>query len=248
MKKMQRQRLKILIVLFSLLCCLSQHSFCQISSFRLKTADSLFQAKLYTQSFEHYREILNQKQYSPAMLLKMAYIQEGLGDIGQAMYYLNLYYLVSNDKSVFDKMEELANKHNLEGYEVTDTDRFMSFYHDHFTKITIALAALSIFFFSLVFYTRIRLHRSPIAGGIFLIVFLALLFTHLNFGERPYTGIISNANTYIMNGPSAGASVIEITGGGHRVRILGKKDVWLKIQWNNDIAYVRNNALMPVKL
>ena len=43
------------------------------------------------------------------MLLKMAYIQEGLNHVGQALYYLNLYYLASKDKSVLGKMEELAN-------------------------------------------------------------------------------------------------------------------------------------------
>src|SRR5688500_16903409 len=79
-------------------------SHAQTSGYRLKTADSLFQAKRYTQSLEHYEEILRQRQYTPAMLLKMAYINEGLNQIGSAMYYLNLYHTATGDKSVLRKM------------------------------------------------------------------------------------------------------------------------------------------------
>ena len=113
---MQRLFLKIL-PLFALVSLAISHSApAQTSGFRLKTADSLFQAKRYTQSLEHYEEILRQRQYSPAMLLKMAYIHEGLNNIGSAMYYLNLYYIATADETVVDKMDELATKFDLEGY------------------------------------------------------------------------------------------------------------------------------------
>ena len=75
----------------------------KISGFRLKTADSLFITKKYTQSLDHYEQILKQGQYTPAMLLKMAYVHEGLNEIGSAMYYLNLYHIATNDKMVLWK-------------------------------------------------------------------------------------------------------------------------------------------------
>src|SRR3989337_2464064 len=118
MKIIQRPYLKFLVVSIVLSLSTFQSS-AQISGYRLKTADSLFQAKRYTQSLEHYEEILRQKQYSPAMLLKMAYVYEGLNQIGSAMYYLNLYYIATSDKSVLDKMDELATKYDLEGYQAT---------------------------------------------------------------------------------------------------------------------------------
>ncbi len=51
-----------------------------------------------------------------------------------------------------------------------------------------------------------------------------------------------------MNGPSAGASVISIVRDGHRVQVLGKEDVWLKVQWGEGVAYIKENNLLPVKL
>ena len=51
-----------------------------------------------------------------------------------------------------------------------------------------------------------------------------------------------------MDGPSAGASVVDVVGDGHRVEVLGKNDVWLKIRWDDDVAYVKETAIRPVRL
>jgi len=64
----------------------------------IELADSLFNQQKYTQSFEIYNRILKTDNLtSPAMLLKMAYIKEGLGDYSNALYYLNLYYLQTHN-------------------------------------------------------------------------------------------------------------------------------------------------------
>jgi hypothetical protein len=245
---MQSGYLKIVLSAIILIITPFSQSRAQTSSYRLKVADSLYQAKQYTQSFEHYREILAQKQYTPAMLLKMAYIQEGLNNIGNALFYLNLYFKVSNDKAALSKMEELAYRFKLDGYDTTDADHFMTFYQDYFHHISFALAALAILFLSMVFYTRQRLKTRPLITGTGLIIFLLAFFAHINFGDRTPVGIISSPRTYVMDGPSPGASLITIAKDGHRVQITGKKDVWVKIRWNGKIAYVRENSLLPVEI
>jgi uncharacterized protein YgiM (DUF1202 family) len=59
----------------------------------LVKADSLFEQKKYTESFDLYEQILDEEQLaSPKMLLKMAFIKEGLGDYSRALYFLNVYY------------------------------------------------------------------------------------------------------------------------------------------------------------
>jgi hypothetical protein len=245
---MQWSGLKILLLFSVIITFGLSFTEAQSFNFRLKTADSLFQAKRYTQSFEHYEQILKQKQFSPAMLLKMAYIQEGLKNIGRSMYYLNLYFLTTNDKTVEAKMNELASKHNLEGYEPSDTDQLLSFYHDYYLYISLSLAAVIIFFLNLGIYTKVRLHKRPIASVIAVSIVMIGLFIHLHFGEKVNNAIITNATTYIMEGPSAGASVVEIVKDGHRVEVLGKKDVWMKIRWDGNIAYVKENSIMPIQL
>ena len=247
MKIIQRLFLKILVA--SILLNLSTFtSSAQTSSFRLKTADSLFQTQRYTQSLEHYEEILRQRQYSPAMLLKMAYINEGLNHIGPAMYYLNLYQIATNDKSVVEKMNELATKYDLEGYEITDADRFWTFYLDSHLYISLALAALAILLFSVMYNTKYKRHSRPVGSAITLFILCIALFAHQQFGSQRSRGIIANASTYLMDGPSAGASVIDVIGDGHRVEVVGKKDVWMKIRWDDEIAYVKEGSVKPVEL
>ena len=243
---MQRHLLKILIILLFLLP-FAQSVFAQVSTFRLHQADSLYEKKRYTQSLEQYQTILAQEQYTPAMLLKMAFIEEGLNRVGQALYYLNLYYLASKDKFVLEKMEELAAKYNLGGYEHTETDILLSFYHDNHLPVSIALTVISVFLISLSFYGR-KKGKRPIASSISLFAVLILLLIHVNTDDTYFTGIIGEPNSYLMDGPSAGAAVVSVIEEGHRVRITGKIDVWYEVVWNDNTVYVRDNNLLLVKL
>jgi lipopolysaccharide export LptBFGC system permease protein LptF len=219
----------------------------QVSGYRLKQADSLYLDKKYTESLEHYQTILSQNQYTPAMLLKMAYIQEGLNHVGEALYYLNLYYLASHDKSVVEKMEELATRYNLEGYENSDADQALSFYRDYHFHITLVLAVLALFFVALAYSIK-RKGKRPIASGIFTALVLLLLFYHVNMGGKISLGIVGSSHTFLMEGPSSGAPVIEIVDEGHRVEIIGKNDVWVEVLWNGEVAYIKEGNLLPVRL
>ena len=243
---MQRQVLKIVIILLALSSA-GPALFAQVSSFRLQQADSLYEKKQYVQSLDHYRSILDQKQYSPAMLLKMAYIEEGLNRVGQALYYLNLYYLASNDKLVLEKMDELAAKYNLDGYKSSEADVAISFYHDYDFQLSLTLAVLSIFLLSLLFYWRKKTNR-PIATATVLFIVLVLFGVHLNFGSKISTAIVGESNTYLMDGPSAGASVVSVIEEGHRVEVVGKTDVWYEVKWNENTVYVRDHDLLMVEL
>lgn len=248
MKKMQKGILKFIITLAIIVSCMPV-SLSQTSSHRLTVADSLFAAKKYTQSFEHYQAILQNQEYTPAMLLRMAFIQEGLDNVGQALYYLNLYYLASNDAGALQKMDELASKYNLRGYKHTYADRFFAWYHEHHLSIAMTFAACCFFLLALSVYLKRKTERRPVATVVTLAFFLAALFIHLNLGEKLSVGIITQPNTYVMNGPSPGANVVEIVSAGHRIEVIGKKDVWLKVRWEGTTsAYIRDNNVQPVTL
>src|SRR6478735_4065061 len=118
MKNKQTGVSKILFISATLLL-IGFHCHAQNS---LSKADSLFKAKHYTESLELYQHYYQSGNYSPAMLLKMAYIQEGLGKISQSIYYLQLYYQASADEQALRKIEELAAKNKLEGY-TSDSDQ-----------------------------------------------------------------------------------------------------------------------------
>jgi|SRR5690606_10879780 len=246
MKIIQRRYLFFLPLLLSFFLCPSSEA--QTAHHRLNTADSLFKAKRYTQSLAHYEEILAQRQYTPAMLLKMAYIHEGLNQTGQAMYYLNLYHSATGDESVLSKMDDMARKYNLEGYATTDGDRFAAFYQDNHLYISIALSALAVLMLSMVYHTRVKLRSRPIGSAVALLLILATLAVHQFAAAPRVKAILASESIYLMAGPSAGAGVIDVVGDGHRVEIIGKEDIWLKIRWTNRIAYVKEAAVRKVEI
>src|SRR5690606_2300427 len=170
----------------------------QRSSYRLLTADSLFQAKQFTQSLQHYEAMLANNEFTPAMLLKMAYIHEGLDHPGRTLYYLSLYHRATGDGGALRKMEVLATKYNLGGYTVTDADRLLAWYLESREYISIGLAAVGILLLAFAFRTRFRKHRRPIGAFAGLTFIMALLFVHLNFGDKLDLGIIAESNTFIM--------------------------------------------------
>jgi uncharacterized protein YgiM (DUF1202 family) len=217
----------------------------QAQSFSLQKADSLFQLKRYTQSLELYQYIFDHQHYTPAMLLKMAFIEEGLNHVAKAIYYLNLHYLATRDQSTLIKIEELASKHKLEGHTRDEGDRILSLYQQYHLQITLAIASSSFLLFSLLVFLK-RKKMKPVGTFVLLILNLLILVSHINLGEIQSNAIIAQSNTYIMTGPSAGSSVITTAREGHQVKVLGQEDVWTKIRWNNKIAYVKHEKLIPV--
>lgn len=243
---MQSSVLKIAVFVTLLACTGPGPATAQTSSYRLYTADSLFLGRQFTQSLQHYEAVLANGEYTPAMLLRMAYINEGLDRPGKTLYYLSMYHQSTGDRAVLRKMEELARKYNLTGYTVTDADRFLSWYLESREYVSIGLAALCLLLLAVAFRIRYRSHRRPIGTFVTLTVFLVILLAHLNIGDNLHRGIIAEANTFIMTGPSPGADVVERIGEGHRLDVVGKKDVWLKVRWNGETAYVKEGNVLTV--
>jgi hypothetical protein len=210
----------------------------------LEIADSLFQEKKYTESYEIYESIFDTGgKYSPSMLLKMAFIKEGLGDYSMALYFLDYYYQKTANKSVLQKMDELAEQHELTGYDYSDLDLIISYWHKYHVEGLIVLLFLCLITLIALFY---RFNRAQSTFGSMVLLFLLLVLTGfmINFGlDRP-RGIIISDNTYIMEDPSSASDLIDIVDKGHKVKIHGKDDVWYEIEWRDETAWIRENNLI----
>jgi hypothetical protein len=235
------------ILLLSVITFFAHSACAQIFSRQLAYADSLYRVKQYTQSLEIYEEVLAAKQYSPSMLLKMAFIEEGLGKVSKSLYYLNLYYLATGDDQTLLKMEELAVKNRLEGYQNSESDQF--YYHVNKYGYLISLLLASVALFALVWmYTQKKKGKRSVAVVVVMMIFLVLLAVNVNFPMTDSTVMITRSKTYLMSGPSAGANVIGVVDEGHKLRMLNRKDVWLEVQWFDQPVYVKENRVTPITL
>jgi len=206
----------------------------------LLKADSLFIDQQFTQSFDLYDSIYNyQGEASPAMLLKMAYIKEGLNDITSAQYYLNEYYLATSNEQALQKMEDLADSNDLSGYQHNDITFFFNLYYKNYNWLVIGLISICVILLAVIIYQRKQFKTAPWANGFFLLLLLGGLFVLVNFGKDYNRGVIIKNNTFIMAAPSSAAELVDVIGKGHKVIVNGNKDVWYKIEWQDHEGYVK---------
>ncbi len=213
----------------------------------LNKADSLFTQKKYTESYDLYQQLFTQAEvYTPGMLLRMAFIREGLGDYTQALFYLNLYYRQTANKAALRKMDDLADEYNLIGYEFNDLEYFLSIYHRHFATIIYFLLTIALLWVGYMTYFKRKKNQKPVGWAVGFVVLMLGIIYLINFGDRYRKAIISTTNSFLMEAPSAGANLVEVVDEGHRVLVIGEHDVWTKIKWNDKTAFIRKNHLMKI--
>ncbi len=180
------------------------------------------------------------------MLLKMAYIQEGLGHIGQSIYCLRLYQSATDDQQAMEKIQELAAKFNLTGYDQSDSDIFYKWVDKHL----ISLEAIFVFCILILTYITFVLKRkkNPAYFSLALSVLLIVGVLYLNNFVSVSSVITRDNRVYLMEGPSAGSSVEGIVSDGHQLQVVGKEDVWLKVKWMDKKVFVKENVVLKVAL
>lgn len=211
----------------------------------LRQGDSLYNARQYVQSLKCYREISREGQNTSAMWLKMAYIHEGLGQISETMYCLEKYKKLTMDGNVQEKILLLANRHNLSGYEPSK-DYWEGAWQKFLPWIASFLMAIVVLLF--VLFVRETKKGSPSIDAVAAMVITMILLIAVTLRAEPYRLGILNASspTYLMNAPSSGANVVAQVPDGHRVRIIGEYDVWLKVFWEKQELYIRKTAIRSI--
>lgn len=243
-----QSRFQKLFIILTILFTSNSLSAQKVDYFFLRdNADTLFKAQKYIQAGIKYDSVFYiGGKLSPAMLLKMAYIKEGLGDYTQALYFLNLYQLHFPDLRVLKKMSALAEKNQLKGYEYNDLEYFIALYHEFYYQIFYILIGLTTLFF---IYNVIRLFiaKTYPKSRLYLLLFIiGIVYTFINFGIPSYKGIVVNDGCYLMDGPSAGAKYLGMLNKGHRINILNKEDVWYAVIWDDKTAFIKENNLALV--
>ncbi len=235
---------KFLGVFFFLLTFSFQISYSQELTINLSKADSLFDKRKYTESLDIYEDILTvEKKASPAMLLRMAYIYEGLDNLSKALISLDQYYGLTSDKKVLAKMTELADQNGLEGYKTSDWDYLLNFYDKYRYLFVLVFVALAVLILSMIFRKKSKHNQFSPGLGIGLFAVLVLIFYLVNFAQIEDKGIITGGSSYLMSGPSAGADLVEVVSDGHKVEIISKTDIWIQIKWKGGRAYIRENNI-----
>jgi hypothetical protein len=238
-RSLQALRLKIsLFFCFSAVIALAQLT----PSDSLRRADSLFAAGDQANAARLYEIALaNGHRATDPMLLKLASAYEQQGDVPRLLYYLEVYFDRHPDDAVLRKMNDIARANNLSGYETDDLNYFYLFYRKYGVYFLLFLLIPAGYVFSVLILKLVRKEAIPQRQKWTMLLYLLLLLIFVNLPEGVQSGITSHERVLLRTDPSAAAPVAEIIGRGHKVNILGTKDIYLRVLWHNELYFIRRD-------
>ena len=205
---------------------------------QLIKADSLFNLNKYSESKVLYDSIFYKKnKYSNSMLLKMATIEENLGNYEKSIYYLELFQKNKNENKVLDKINNIVDNKNLNGFENSDKKIFINIYKKYRNNILALLLTLTsiIFIVNLVRYFRKNVVNFALPF-FYISSFLSLLIINI---KPPSDAIVFKDYTFIMKEPSSGSDLYSILNKGDKLIVSKDLEVWYEIILNGKKRYVR---------
>jgi hypothetical protein len=238
---------KFIQIFFILFILLSQVSYSQSIEERLSKADALFNKKKYPDALRLYQELLNKDEYfTPAMLLKMSFISEGMGEYAGMMYYLCLYYAHEPEQNVLDRIAEMSEKYKLTGYAPHDAD-YVVYWTRRYHLPLLFLSTLVLGAVVYYFYTLKKRGKEVLFPSIALTVGLGVLFYLYNYGYDWKRGIVKQEKILLMDAPSAAAKVVSSIGKGHSVQIRRQDDIWYWVRFGEKEGYVRSANVFVIE-
>ena len=202
----------------------------------LRQADALFAAGRYAAAAPLYRaQIWRQRQVSAQLVLRMAYAQHQLGHYPAELLYLNLAQAREPRLGTWRQLAALAQRQRLVGYPTTWQQELrvqaQRYYYPALqgllTGAVVLAAALAL---------RRRTRRGAwLAYGAYLLGTGA----YLVFWHPEAVGIVARPGAALMAGPAAGAPWLSTAAPGDRLPVLGHEDIWLRVRWQERVAYVR---------
>ncbi len=212
---------------------------CQADVLDIERADSLFQQRSYKEAMELYQENYQLGIYSPAMLLKMSFISEGIGDKELATLYLSKYYDLNPNAQTITKIKSLTGQSNLVGYEVSDAERFILFMVEYQEIMVGVMAVFLLISLIMLWLNGRKINEARYYWPSFFLI--GLIFFTNNFLKAPRTALITQSPTMIVSEPSAGGELVDRVEPGHRVKIKASKDIWYEVEWKDRTAYIKKN-------
>ncbi|WP_201980918.1 hypothetical protein [Hymenobacter rubidus] len=206
-------------------------------------ADSLFAAGQYAAAAPVYhQQVWGQQRVSAALLLKMAYAQQQLGHYPAALLYLSFAQARQPRVHTWRQMAALAAQHRLVGYPATWQQELRVQAQRYYYPGLQALLAGAV-----VGAIWLLWRRGPRGAWLGYAAYVALLGTYLHALRPVPAGLVARSGAALMAGPGAGAAWLSTAALGDRLPVLGRQDIWYRVEWQRRVAFVRAADLLVVE-
>lgn len=229
-------------IIFSILFVFIQIIDCQAISNIYEKADSLFNAKNYTEAAKLYEGQLKTNKANQANIsLKLAYIFEQNNDISKQLYYLNYHYNLNPSDVLFDKMNEIALENKFRGFERSDLNFILLLYQQYYYYLIYLFVGIGILLLYLLVRKKSKGEFIVLRHKILIGLYLIILVLMVNLPSS-YKSAIVNQDSYFRKFPSAGSMPQGKIGKGNKLNIFGEDDAWLRVYWDGEIVFVKKNT------
>lgn len=236
----------LLFFLLLALFCLQtiQTTYAQTLTPALARADSLFETGAPDSAYQLYQQVRKKAgQQSGRQLVRMAYVQESQQDYPAALYYLSLAQAWQPRQATWRKMAALAQEHRLTGYPDTWRQSLAITFRRYYNRLLQGLLAVAVVAGTLLLVRRRTAGRTW--WGAYA-VYLASIGAFLNLLAPPRVGLVMRPHAALMAGPAAGASWLTTATAGDRFEVKGQQDIWYRVRWNGQDAYIRRPDLVLI--
>ncbi len=200
-------------------------------------ADSLFEQGQYGAVLPLYRaQIWQQKQVSVRLLMRLAYAEHQQEHYAAEILYLNMSLARQPRLSTWQQIVALAQRQRLVGYPATWQQDVRVQVQRYYYPVLQSLLSLAVL---LAVGLLLRRGRTGRAGWLAYGLYLVATGAYLGLLKPTPTGIVARPGTALMDGPGAGAAWLSTAAPGDRLPVLGHQDIWLRVRWQERVAYVR---------
>jgi len=207
----------------------------------LVKADSLYEKKQYISAIKIYEKIYNEGNSSPAMLLKLARIEEGIGNLGQSMFYLEKYHQFTKDEKVIDYLKKTVESKKAIGFNYGLTYEADLLYKEWKIHFQLLFSIIIIFGLGMIIKHRNSLQKKK---NYFAMIIIPILFVaSLNNYNGKSEAIVIRSPSYLLEGPSSGANLVEQVSVPAKVQVKDQIDVWSKVIIEEKEAYIKTSRI-----
>ncbi|MCY4418252.1 MAG: hypothetical protein OXB93_00185 [Cytophagales bacterium] len=216
----------------------------------LSRADSLYRDHRYLEAYPVYQEIEKKGYVSVRMLLSMAYIEESLGQVAEALRSLSKGYLLSYDPEIREKIESLLADHDIPKYDFSDMDPIFFLANTYRKQGLWVCGLIGFVLLSLLSYAKYKRKEHAIFslfGGLSVIIVVWIVWWNQPWRDKSFA-IVKQKQAWAKAKPASGASPIQTIPYGERVHILNSDSVWTEIQRPEKNLFIRTHALLTLSI
>jgi len=203
----------------------------------ISEADSLFEQGQFGPVLPLYRaQIWQRRQVSTRLLLRLAYAEHQQAHYAAELLYLNMALARQPRLSTWRQLTSLAQRQRLVGYPTTWQQEVRVQMQRYYYPVLQCLLSGAVL---LAVGLLLRRQRSTQSAWLAYSVYLLGTGAYLHWLRPVPTGIVARSGVALMAGPGAGAAWLSTAAPGDRLPVLGYQDIWLRVRWQERVAYVR---------